>query len=82
MTALKTLQDRGQSIWLGSISRELLESGSLYRGKRRRRDGRQGGHRRRCARDQAPGRGRDSFVQSWNDLLACIESTRKTMRAA
>jgi len=26
--------------------------------------------------------GRDSFVQSWNDLLACIESKRKTMRAA
>lgn len=29
MTALKTLQDRGQSIWLDSISRELLESGTL-----------------------------------------------------
>lgn len=26
--------------------------------------------------------GRDSFVQSWNDLLACIESKRKAMRAA
>jgi transaldolase len=26
--------------------------------------------------------GRDSFVQSWNDLLACIESKRKTMREA
>jgi hypothetical protein len=26
--------------------------------------------------------GRDSFVQSWNALLACIESKRKTMRAA
>ncbi len=26
--------------------------------------------------------GRDSFVESWNDLLACIESKRKTMRAA
>jgi len=31
MTALKTLQDRGQSIWLDSISRELLESGTLSR---------------------------------------------------
>ncbi len=31
MTALKTLQDRGQSIWLDSISRELLESGTLAR---------------------------------------------------
>ena len=29
MTVLKTLQDRGQSIWLDSISRELLESGPL-----------------------------------------------------
>jgi transaldolase len=26
--------------------------------------------------------GRDSFVQSWNALLACIESKRKTMLAA
>jgi transaldolase len=26
--------------------------------------------------------GRDSFVQSWNALLACIESKRRTMRAA
>jgi len=31
MTALKTLQDRDQSIWLDSISRELLESGTLSR---------------------------------------------------
>ncbi len=31
MTALKTLQDRGQSLWLDSISRELLESGTLSR---------------------------------------------------
>lgn len=31
MTALKTLQERGQSIWLDSISRELLESGTLAR---------------------------------------------------
>ena len=31
MTALKTLRDRGQSIWLDSISRELLESGTLSR---------------------------------------------------
>jgi len=26
--------------------------------------------------------GRDSFVRSWNALLACIESKRVTMRAA
>jgi len=31
VTALKTLQERGQSIWLDSISRELLESGTLSR---------------------------------------------------
>ena len=31
MTALKTLRERGQSIWLDSISRELLESGTLSR---------------------------------------------------
>jgi transaldolase len=31
MTALKTLQDQGQSIWLDSISRELIESGTLSR---------------------------------------------------
>jgi len=31
MTALKTLQDRGQSIWLDSISWEILESGTLAR---------------------------------------------------
>ncbi len=31
MTALKTLKERGQSIWLDSISRELLESGTLSR---------------------------------------------------
>jgi transaldolase len=31
MTALKTLHDRGQSIWLDSISRDLLESGTLLR---------------------------------------------------
>jgi transaldolase len=29
MTALKTLHEKGQSIWLDSISRELLESGTL-----------------------------------------------------
>lgn len=28
LSALKTLQDMGQSIWLDSISRELLESGT------------------------------------------------------
>jgi transaldolase len=31
MIALKTLQNSGQSIWLESISRELLESGTLSR---------------------------------------------------
>jgi transaldolase len=31
MTALKTLHDKVQSIWLDSISRELLESGTLSR---------------------------------------------------
>jgi len=31
MSALKELHDRGQSIWLDSISRELLESGTLDR---------------------------------------------------
>jgi transaldolase len=31
MTALKKLHDMGQSIWLDSISRELLESGTLSR---------------------------------------------------
>lgn len=31
MTALETLQKKGQSIWLDSISRELLESGVLAR---------------------------------------------------
>jgi transaldolase len=31
MTALKALRERGQSIWLDSISRELLESGTLSR---------------------------------------------------
>lgn len=31
MTTLKTLQDMGQSLWLDSISRELLESGTLSR---------------------------------------------------
>jgi len=31
MTALKTLHERDQSIWLDSISRELLESGTLSR---------------------------------------------------
>ncbi len=31
MTSLKTLHDHGQSIWLDSISRELLETGTLAR---------------------------------------------------
>ena len=31
MTALKTLQDQGQSIWLDSISRDMLENGTLSR---------------------------------------------------
>ncbi len=31
MTATKTLHETGQSIWLDSISRELLESGTLAR---------------------------------------------------
>jgi transaldolase len=32
--------------------------------------------------DKLQADGRDSFVQSWNALLACIESKRKAMRAA
>lgn len=31
MTALKTLQDQGQSIWLDSISRDMLENGTISR---------------------------------------------------
>lgn len=31
MSALKTLQEKGQSVWLDSISREMLETGTLAR---------------------------------------------------
>ena len=62
------------------------EVGEILTGRRRLRDGsgqlRPGGHRHRCAGRQLQDEGASSFVKSWNDLIACIDSKSAAIRKA
>ena len=88
MNRLQALHDAGVSIWLDTLSRELLDSGALRRADRRLRgdrrdlepdDLRQGDHRLGPLRRPASRRGR---LRGATTRRSCSSSSRSTTSAA
>jgi hypothetical protein len=81
MKPTKTLHDLGQSLWLDNITRRLVNSGTLQRYRVLASFGQAG-----IAVDglaaQLQNEGAASFVKSWNDLMACVESKSAAMQKA
>ena len=80
MTATKTLHDLGQSLWLDNITRDLLDSGTLRRYIQEFSVTGLAGIDVDALAAQLLDEGAKSFVKSWKELLASIESKGDTLK--